>query len=1382
MIVIVNPSRRPFVAPRLRALSFGLSLIALATACSEAPIFIPDDDGSTTDLDGSGGQDNMGGSDGGIALDGAGGTSTGGTGPIDPEAVCGNGDLEVGELCDDGNEKGGDGCSADCTVVDPDFLCVYPGDKCQRIVTCGNGVVEGSEACDDGDEDGGDGCSANCDEVEEGFVCIKPGQDCVALSVCGNGTRERGEQCDDGQEEPADGDGCDATCQLEAGFFCPPGQACVELVCGDGNRTPDEACDDGDTSDGDGCSSECEVEEGFRCSSSGCAPICGDGLVRGTEECDDGDRDSFDGCSAACIEEPYQACSGEPSVCASTIACGNGVVEPGEVCDPLPADIPTTTCVLSGPNACKAFDNGLVDVADCGNGVIEFGEDCDGDGGTGGCSDVCEIEDGYVCLKADTCFKVAECGDSLVQAGEECDVGMMSSLACNLCLVQPGWFCTVNPDLSTTCVESVCGDGERAPDEQCEDGGTVPGDGCSGACEVESGWVCPPGAACQPVCGDGLLRGTEECDISDPGCVNCQVEPGYDCGPDGLTACAASVCGNGVTENGEGCDDGGRCSDDVSTACTSDDDCSGTCELVAGDGCGPTCQIEPSVAVGPNPIVATTCGDGMRTGAEQAANRCDDGNTDSGDGCDAACFVETGWQCTDQLSLPGAVNLKIKYRDFKGRFEDVDNNDDVQAGGHPQFGRYNVSPLGSGAIYPEMTGELCTPLNQGTCGRLDSQGKPVLEIAGVNNTPIPNDPLAATYFGLWYRANDGNYPSMGGSPVQWGGADIDIFDAGEFDFITLSQDLGADPTGSTYVFEDETFYPLDQRGHGDTGGEDDNFHFTSEMRYFFRYQRGQELQFYGDDDVWVYVNGRLAVDIGGIHGQENGRVVLGDEDASCDPEATTACALDPAETTDTVDDRFDIAVGNLYEIVVFQAERSPTESNYKLTLNDFISARSDCQTVCGDGVRAGNELCDDPLGNVDGVYGQCNTSCTYTFCGDGIPQPEEECDNGLNIDTYDDGSPDLCAPGCFAPPSCGDGLLQPIEGEQCDDGTANNDGSYGGCNANCTLAAFCGDGTEDTGAGEECDTPGEFVTYRDGSRICGFDCKLAPFCGDGERNGPEQCEPSLSPYCNASCTFDPYCGDGLWDMSTEQCDYGEFGTPIGEEVPFGGCDAMCELGPYCGDGDLHPFEECDEGTAGNTGEYDGCTASCALGPRCGDGIEHTAQGEQCDNGFNDDVYAYPGTTDACGQDCSDVPYCGDGDIQAAYELCDDGNANADDAYDGCTTSCDWGPYCGDGTKNGPEQCDNGPDNVAYSPDGEGCSYECTTDVPYCGDGIRNGPEQCDLGTEDNDGDYGGCNPDCTRAPYCGDKKVQKDFGEECDVGPAGDLGCYATCKVRDGVK
>ncbi len=66
---------------------------------------------------------------------------------------CGNGVLDPGEACDDGNEVNGDGCDANCTLTG-----------------CGNDILTAGEQCEDGNVINGDGCSANC-TIEPGFFC-----------------------------------------------------------------------------------------------------------------------------------------------------------------------------------------------------------------------------------------------------------------------------------------------------------------------------------------------------------------------------------------------------------------------------------------------------------------------------------------------------------------------------------------------------------------------------------------------------------------------------------------------------------------------------------------------------------------------------------------------------------------------------------------------------------------------------------------------------------------------------------------------------------------------------------------------------------------------------------------------------------------------------------------------------------------------------------------------------------------------------------------------------------------------------------------------------------------------------------------------------------
>ncbi len=182
---------------------------------------------------------------------------------------------------------------------------------------CGDGTVDVGEACDDGDRDSLDGCSADC-EVEHGWDCTTDSPS-ACTSTCGDGLIAAGaEQCDDADTDPLDG--CDGACAVEPGFSCTGEPSVCTEGCGDGMKTDAEGCDDGDNDPGDGCSAACEVEFGWDCTGtmpSVCDTTCGDGRVaEGVEDCDDGDTDPLDGCDGACAVETGWDCTGvEPSTC-----------------------------------------------------------------------------------------------------------------------------------------------------------------------------------------------------------------------------------------------------------------------------------------------------------------------------------------------------------------------------------------------------------------------------------------------------------------------------------------------------------------------------------------------------------------------------------------------------------------------------------------------------------------------------------------------------------------------------------------------------------------------------------------------------------------------------------------------------------------------------------------------------------------------------------------------------------------------------------------------------------------------------------------------------------------------------------------------------------
>lgn len=205
-----------------------LAIAGLAPACS-GPAESP---GSDAGHDAAALPDTGGGGDDAHVDTGVdGGADTGVDGGIEPDSsvgTCGDAIRAVGsEACDDGNEIDGDGCGADCTVVELGYTCPAEGGVC--TAACGDAVrAVGAEECDDGNTMDGDGCSADCAVVEPGYSCAPEGGSCT--SSCGDAVLAVGaEVCDDGNTMA--GDGCTAACTIESGYTCPPaGGGCTPIV------------------------------------------------------------------------------------------------------------------------------------------------------------------------------------------------------------------------------------------------------------------------------------------------------------------------------------------------------------------------------------------------------------------------------------------------------------------------------------------------------------------------------------------------------------------------------------------------------------------------------------------------------------------------------------------------------------------------------------------------------------------------------------------------------------------------------------------------------------------------------------------------------------------------------------------------------------------------------------------------------------------------------------------------------------------------------------------------------------------------------------------------------------------------------------------------
>jgi cysteine-rich repeat protein len=237
------------------------------------------------------------------------------------ENCCGDGIVQIGEECDDGNLLNLDRCTNQCSLAKCGDLLVQAGEMCDdgnllnddsctsscHLSRCGDGIMRDSlESCDDGNTNNNDSCTNLC-----------------TIARCGDAFVQDGiESCDDGNTN--NNDGCTNLCTIAG--------------CGDGFvQDGIESCDDGNTNNNDSCTNLCTIAR------------CGDGFVQdGIESCDDGNTNNNDGCTNLC----------------NVARCGDGFVQNNvENCDDgnlIDTDICTNLCESFCANHCPLIEMILI--------------------------------------------------------------------------------------------------------------------------------------------------------------------------------------------------------------------------------------------------------------------------------------------------------------------------------------------------------------------------------------------------------------------------------------------------------------------------------------------------------------------------------------------------------------------------------------------------------------------------------------------------------------------------------------------------------------------------------------------------------------------------------------------------------------------------------------------------------------------------------------------------------------------------------------------------------------------------------------------------------------------------------------------------------------
>ncbi len=375
---------------------------------------------------------------------------------------------------------------------------------------CGDGVVQAGEQCDDGNETGGDCCSAACQLEADGSSC-DDGLFCTVSESCNAGQcgqaasrdcSDSDSQCGQGVCSEAEGqcvaDAHDDGTVCDDGLYCSTNDQCVAGQCTSGGARDcsalDTQCTEGQCSEDEDLCSSVARDDGI---------VCNDGLYcTVTDQCSGGQcgGDPRD-CSELDGQCQTGVCSEEADSCASLARDDGTVCDDGLYCSTNDQCV-DGQCTGGGPRDCSALDT------QCTEGQCSEAEnDCISEDLAAGTA----CDDGLFCTASDACNAGSCTGD-----GDPCGELAECERHCNeqndLCLTPAGTACT---DDGNACTDDSCDaagacahTNNSAP---CDDN-----DACTTADQCAAG-QCAGGQAV--VCDDGLVcNGLESCD-SAAGCV-----------------------------------------------------------------------------------------------------------------------------------------------------------------------------------------------------------------------------------------------------------------------------------------------------------------------------------------------------------------------------------------------------------------------------------------------------------------------------------------------------------------------------------------------------------------------------------------------------------------------------------------------------------------------------------------------------------------------------------------------------------------------------------------------------------------------------------------------------------------------------------------------